>query len=178
MDAEFTRSMAATQKQNPNLTAEQLQMGRSIGEKIAKVGAFVFVPVAIVMVGLAIWLVGKIFDSKQTLGAAIMVAAYSYVPRVLESVLGGLQLLLLDPAQLTGRLKLTLGVGRFLDPDGSAMVLALLGRVDVFTIWVTILLGIGLSVTGKIPRSKAMTAAAIVWFIGAIPAVLGALRQG
>jgi hypothetical protein len=57
------------------------------------------------------------------------------------------------------------------------MMLAVLGRVDVFTIWITILLGIGLSVTGKIPRSKAMIAAALVWAIGALPAVLQALRS-
>jgi Yip1 domain len=177
MDAEFTRSMAATQKANPNVTAEQMAMGRSIGEKFAKVGAFIFVPIAIFLVGLVLWLVGKIFDAKQTFGAALMVAAYAYIPKVVEAVVGGVQLLLLDPAQLTGRLKLSLGVGRFLDPDGSPMMLALLGRVDVFTIWVTILLGIGLSVTGKIPRSKAMIAAAVVWFVGAVPAVLGALRQ-
>jgi hypothetical protein len=46
----------------------------------------------------------------------------------------------------------------------------------VFIIWTTVLLGIGLHVTGKIPKSKAMIAAFIVWALGALPAVLGALR--
>jgi hypothetical protein len=54
--------------------------------------------------------------------------------------------------------------------------LALLGRIDVFTIWVTILLAIGLSVTGKIPRSRAAIAAAVVWLVGALPSLLQALR--
>ena len=130
------------------------------------------------LTGLSVWLVGKLFDAKQTLGAAIMVASYSYVVRVVESAVGGIQLLLMDPASLNGRLKISLGVGRFFDPDAtSPILLALVGRVDVFTIWLTVLLGIGLSVTGKIPRSTAMIAAVIVWFVGAIPLVLTALRQ-
>jgi hypothetical protein len=57
------------------------------------------------------------------------------------------------------------------------MLLALLGRVDVFTIWVTVLLAIGLSVTGRISRSKAAIAAGIVWLVGALPGVLQATRR-
>jgi VanZ family protein len=107
-----------------------------------------------------------------------MVAAYAYVPRILENILNGVQGLLMDPASLDGRYRLSLGVGRFLDPNTtSPMLLALLGRVDVFTIWVTVLLAIGLAVTGKIPRSKAAIAAVLVWIIGALPAVLGAARS-
>lgn len=178
MDAEFARATAAAIKKNPNITAEQMAQFRGIGEKFGAVFIVIGIPVAIFLVGLVLWLVGKLVDAKQTFGAALMVAAYSYVPKVLDGVIGGIQGLLVDPATLTGRLKLSLGVGRFLDPDGSQMMLALLGRVDVFTIWVTILLGIGLSVTGKIPRSRAFVAAAIVWVVGAIPGVLGALRNG
>ena len=50
-------------------------------------------------------------------------------------------------------------------------------RVDVFTIWVTVLLAIGLSVTGKIPRQRAAIAAVIMWLVGALPTVLQAARQ-
>jgi hypothetical protein len=46
----------------------------------------------------------------------------------------------------------------------------------VFTIWVTVLLAIGLSVTGKIPRRRAAIAAGLVWLLGAVPLVLSALR--
>ena len=178
MDAEFARQAAIAMKKNPQVTAEQMQMGRSIGEKIAKVGAFVFVPLTILLVGLTLWVVGKFVDAKQTLSAAIMVAAYSYVPKVVASVVVGVQLLLMDPASLNSQYKISPGVARFLDPDStSPVLLALLGRVDVFTIWVTVLLGIGLAITGKIPRSKAMIAAVIVWCIGAVPTLLPALGQ-
>jgi hypothetical protein len=178
MDAEFTRATAAAMRKNPQVTAEMMAKGRAFGEGIARYGAIVFVPVGIFLTGLALWIVGKFFESKQALASAILVASYAFMPRVLEGVLTGIQGLLLDPATLNGRFKVSLGVGRFLDPDTtSPVLLALLGRVDVFTIWVTVLLAIGLAVTGRIPRSRAAVAAAIVWVLGALPALLGALRS-
>jgi hypothetical protein len=178
MDAEFTRTTAAAMRKNPQVTAEMMEKGRAIGEAIGKYGAVIFVPVGIFLTGLMLWIVGKFFDAKEPLADAIMVAAYSFTPRVLEAVLAGVQGLLLDPATMNGRFKLSLGLGRFLDPDtASPVLLALLGRVDVFTIWVTVLLVIGLSVTGRIPRARAAVAGVLMWVIGALPQLLGALRS-
>ena len=99
------------------------------------------------------------------------------MPRILEAVVHGLQGLFLDPAQLDGRFRVSLGVGRFLDPNTvSPILLGLVGRIDVFTIWVTVLLAIGLSVTGGITRARAFMAAPIIWAVGAIPVVFQALR--
>jgi len=179
MDAEFSRQTAAMMKKNPQLTADMMEKGRAIGETFAKIGAFIFVPIAIFLTGLALWVIGKFFDAKESLAAALMVASYAYVPRVVEGIINGVQGLLMDPASLDGRYRLSLGVARFLDPNTtSPVMLALLGRVDLITIWVTVLLAIGLSVTGRIPRSKAAVAGVLVWIAGALPAVLGALRQG
>ena len=117
-------------------------------------------------------------EARQAYRTALVVAAYSYVPKIVESVLQGAQGLFLDPAQLNGRYRLTLGVGRFFDPDStSQLLLAIVGRIDVFTIWVTILLAIGLSVTGGISRSRAFLAAPLIWAVGAVPSVLQALRS-
>jgi hypothetical protein len=178
MDAEFTRNMAAAMRKNPNLTPEMAEKGRAIGETFAKIGAFIFVPVGMFFVGLALWLCGKLVDARQTLAAAIMVAAYSFTPRVLETLVKAVQALFMDPASLNGQFRLSLSPARFLDPDtASALTIALLSRLDVFTIWVTVLLAIGLSVTGKIPRQRAAIAAGLVWLLGAVPLVLSALRS-
>ena len=56
------------------------------------------------------------------------------------------------------------------------MLLAITGRLDVFTIWVTVLLAIGLAVTGRITRAQAAIAGVIMWVLGALPGILGALR--
>lgn len=177
-DAEFARGMASAARKNPNLTPQAMEKMRSLSLTFAKIGAFVFMPVGIFLTGLVLWLVGKLFDARQTLGAAIMVASFAFVPRVVEAVVNGVQGLLMDPASLNGRYKLSLGIGRFFDPDtASPVLLALVGRLDLFTIWVTVLLAIGLAVTGKISRQKAAVAAALVWVIGALPLLLSALRS-
>jgi len=178
MDAEFMRGIAAAQKGNPNMTEAQIQTARSIGATFAKIGAWFIMPITIFFSALFIWVVGKFFGAKQTFGAAMMVASYAGITKVVGAIAGAIQLLLLDTSGMNGVLRLSLGVGRFFDPDtASPALIALVGRLDVFTIWMTILLGIGLAVTGKIPRTQAMIAAAIVWIIGAMPALLGALRQ-
>lgn len=172
-DAEFQRQATKMMEQNPQLTLEQIEKGRGVGEMITKVGAFLFMPLTVLLLGLMVLLAGKIFGAKLGFAAAAMIAAYSEVPRILEQVLVSVQAMLLDTDAMTSRAQLSLGASRFLDPDTtSAGMLALLQRVDPFTIWVTILLGIGIAVVGKVPREKGMLAAALLWLVGSVPALI------
>lgn len=177
-DAEFQRGAAAAMRKNPQLTEEQINSMRGFQEKFILIVPLIFVPIGIFLTALALWLIGKLFDAAETYRTAVVVTAYAFIPKILEVVVNAVQALMMDPSALTGRYAVSLGLGRFLNPDTSSpFLLALLGRVDVFTIWVTVLLAIGLSVTGKIPRARAAMAAACVWVIGALPALLGALRS-
>ena len=170
MDAEMSRALA---RQSQQLTEEQMQGVRRFSETMAKVGSFVFVPIGIFLTALMLWVCGKFVDAKQTLRQATMVTSFAFLPRVVVALVVAVQGLVLDPSTFDGRWRVSLGVGRFFDPDStSPALLAFLGRIDVFTIWVTVLLAIGLAVTGKIPRSRAAIAAAIVWVLGAVPLLL------
>ena len=170
MDAEMSRALA---RQSQQLTEEQMQGIRRFSETMAKVGAFAFVPVGIFLTGLMLWVCGKFVDAKQTLGQATMVTSFAFMPRIVEALVVAVQGLVLDPSTFDGRWRVSLGLGRFFDPDTtSPALLAFLGRIDVFTIWVTVLLAIGLAVTGRIPRARAAIAAAIVWVLGAVPLLL------
>jgi hypothetical protein len=176
-DAEFDRQMAIAMRNNPKISPDALERMREFGSRIGQVGAFVFVPIVVFCVGIAAWLTGKLFDAKQSLRAAMVVAAYAYVPRVVDGVSNAIQAVLVDPSHLDGRFRLTLGVGRFLDPDEtSPLLLAFVGRIDLITIWITVLIAIGLSVTGRIPLRRASMAAAIVWLVGGLPLIFQALR--
>lgn len=176
-DAEFERGMAVAMRDNPNIPPEAMERMRGFASRIGQVAVFVFMPIAMFGVALATWLAGKLVDAKQTFRAALVVAAYAFTPRILEGVINSIQGLLLDPTQLDGRFRISLGLGRFLDPDTtSPLLIALVGRIDVFTIWITVLIAIGLSVTGRIPRSRAGIAAAIVWLVGGLPLIIQAIR--
>ena len=178
MDAEFQRGAAAAMRKNPQLTEEQMATMKGFQEKFAPIFVLIFIPIGIFLTGTVLWLIGKLFDAVETFRTALVVAAYAFVPKIVEVILNTIQALVLDPSSLTSHYAVTLGVGRFLNPDTtSPFTMALLGRIDVFTIWVTILLAIGLSVTGKIPRARAYMAAACVWLIGALPGLLGAMRS-
>jgi hypothetical protein len=118
------------------------------------------------------WLVGKLFGSKQTFEAAIGVAAWAYMPRVLGAVIGGVQGLILDPAKLTGAAAISLSPARFFDPDSTnAVLMAVLTRFDLITIWVTVILAVGLYVTGKVSKEKAVIFGIVMWLLGMLPSL-------
>lgn len=176
MDAEFARNVAKNPRM-AQMTPDQLAAAKAIGEKIGRFAGWVFPPIVMLALGVVIWIVGKFVDAKESLNDAIAVAVFSYVPRLVEGVVNRVEGLFIDPSTINSRYSLTLGLGRFFDPDtASPILLGLIGRIDVFTIWVTVLIAIGLAVTGKIPRGRAAIAAAIVWLVGALPTLAGALN--
>jgi hypothetical protein len=177
LDADVARQGAAMLKSHPQITAEQLQKQREIGEKLGPFIIVIVISISAMLTGLVLWLVGKIFDSKQTASQGMMVATYAFFPKVLAFAAAALIAFLSNPDRLNGMTRLTVGLGAFLDPDKtSPVLLALLTRVDVFTLWETVLLAIGLHITGKVTKSNAYLAAAIVWVIGALPGLMHALN--
>jgi hypothetical protein len=59
-----------------------------------------------------------------------------------------------------------------MDPDTTNPLLyQLLGRLDLITIWVTVLLAIGLYVTGKVSKERAVVFGILIWIIGSLPAL-------
>ena len=133
-------------------------------------------PIFMLVGALVVWLVGKIFGSKQTYNAALVVAGWSYMPRVLGALIGGIQGLLMDPDNLKGQLSISLSPARFMDPDTSNQLLyQLMGRFDLITIWITVLLAIGLYVTGKVSKGSAATFGFLIWLVGSLPALRSAL---
>ena len=177
MDAEFNRGMQAALEKNPELTPEMMQQGRAIGEVGAKVGAFLGAPMAIALTGIVLFLVSRLFDATQSVRASILIAAYAFVPRMLQAILMPIQLQFANPENLDGMYRLSVGPARFLDPDtASALAVAVAGRLDLFVLWTTVLLAIGLVVIGRIPRAQAWMVAAMVWVVGAVPALWGAMN--
>lgn len=170
-DAEVARILAQAQEQNPNLNAEQLEQSRKGIEISLKYGPLLGIPMLLLALGLGVWLVGRLFSAELGYGGALMIASFSYLPRVLEAALVAVQALLMDVSAIRGRYQLSFGVGRFLDPDGNQGLLQLLGRVDVFTIWTTVLIALGFIYVGKLEKSKGYTAAVVVYVLGALPAL-------
>lgn len=180
IDAQIDKSIEKM-RAKPGVTAEQVASAESIARKSGDIGAYVSAPVgtavSILVTGLGLWLLGKLFDAKQSYSQAAMVATYANVPRVLGLLLSGVLAFFMPPERITSMTSITLSPARFLDPGASPLLGAALARLDLFTIWVTVLLAIGLSVTGGISRRSAGIVAFILWLLGGVLAVAGAARQ-
>ncbi|MEA3247568.1 MAG: YIP1 family protein [Gemmatimonadota bacterium] len=180
MEAQMSKAMAAAQASNPNLTSEQLQAGMAFQRKLFPVFLVAGAPIAILGLGLIVWVAGKGFGAAVTFGSSVMIASFAYVPRVIGGVATLAQgVLMKDVGTLTNPAQLSLSPARFFDPATTGgVLLALLTRFDIITIWVTVLIGVGLMAAGKLPKGKAAAAAITVWVLGAIFPVWGAIRGG
>lgn len=162
MDAEMAKAAAAMAAKNPNITADQIAAQQGMMEKFAVIGYVLFMPIGVVITAVLLWLASKAISASVAFAAAMMIATYSQFPRVIEMILNAIQGLVLPPESITSRFSVQLGPARFLGTDANPVLQTILGGLDLFTIWVTVLLAIGISVVARVPRSRAAIAAAIV----------------
>jgi len=171
-EAEMTRQMAASSQK---LTPEQAAAATTFGLKFAKYIAPVGIAFFMIVLGFIIWLVSKIFSAKTTLNQAFVVVAWAYFPRILGTIAVGVQGLFMDPTSLTSVQAVSLSPARFLDPATANPVLfQVLGRFDVTILWETVLLAIGIYVTGKISKNAAIWFGVTMFVLGLLPVI----RQG
>ena len=56
-----------------------------------------------------------------------------------------------------------------MDPaTANPLLYQLAGRFDLFTIWVTILLAVGVAVLGKVSKGRAAIFGVLIWFVGGL----------
>jgi len=177
MDVEIDRSMTQAMKANPQMTPEQVESAREIGRKFAPVGIIFTPPILVLVLGAVVWVGAKTAGGSVSYAQGATIATFAVFPRLVEMVSTAVQALLMDEGNITSRFSVSLGAGRFIDP-ANAVLLALLGRVDVFTLWVTVLIGVGLKAMARVSTAQAVGGAAVVWVIGALPTLWQALRAG
>ncbi len=170
-DAEWARGAAKMRAQNPNLTAEQLEQGKGMAQTFAIVGVFFSTFIGPLIAGVVLWLVAKMFGVRQSITAAITVAVFALFPLIIEGLVNAIQAAFLPEESITSRYSLSLGPARFLAGPASKMH-ALVGHIDLFTIWTAVLIAIGVRVTGNATRNQAIGVAVVMWIIGALPALL------
>lgn len=164
MDAEFARTAPAVLRANPNLTMEMLQRGKNIGFLAAMYGTVVLVPIMALLFAFVAWALAWLFDGRISWNAAMVIACYGLVPRVVQGIVLSMQGLLMDPASLVSRFSIEVGPGRLADPATvSPLVGALYDHTDLFVLWTTVLVTIGVATIGKIPKLRALAFGAAFW---------------
>ena len=176
-DAEFDRAMRrAAENGGRALPAEQMAQARTIQGYGMVGGSLVIVPILAFATGGGILLLARILGAAVGFAVSMVIATYSLYPGILRSLAMILQGLLMDAQD--GITRTAIGPARFLDPDTtSPALLAVLGRVELFALWGAVLIAIGLQAAGRVPAGKAWVAAAVVWLVGMVPQLLGALAR-
>jgi hypothetical protein len=177
MAGEIQKAMDAAAKSNPQISGDVAEKARGFMQTTFTIGAIVGVPIALLLIALLTWIVGKVLGGAISYGTALLIASFAFFPRVLESVVTSVQGIMLDTGKMTSHFQLQIGPARFLDPaTAPAWQLGLLGRVDLFTLWVTVLFAIGLVYAGKVPKGKMVLAGVVMWVVGSLPALYQALK--
>ena len=178
MDAQAEKAKAAMMAKNPQITEDQANLGLKIGSVAATVGTVVGTPILLLVLGVFVWLVGKLFGASVSAQQGVLIASLSFVPRMLGSLLALLLSFVMSTANLTNVAQLTLSPARFMPSTASVTALTLAARFDLTLLWATAIIAIGYVVIGKVSKGKAYGAAILLWVLGGCLGMLGALRAG
>jgi hypothetical protein len=185
---------AKMRRDNPQLTDEQVGVGRRMQEKFTSgwIGAgAVAVGQTLMVLGVALmlWLFAKPFGSGASYGQAATVTAFAFVPRLLATALSAALLLVTGAEHATTVESIGFSPARFLAADASPLLSAVLGRFDLFVLWTTALLGVGIALMGRpdrrpgssglqgtMTRGQGLAAAGAVWLAASLWAVFQAFK--
>jgi hypothetical protein len=166
------------EKSNQSLTEEQIQQQVNIGKTIAKfyplIGA-AFTPVIYLIVAGIFALGMMLIQAKTTFKKILSVVSWTFAAMgILSTIVMMASLMVrdeeglrnIDPTQPSGIVPTNLAV--FLASDASPVIKAIAGSLDVFSIWILILLSIGFAAIAgsrKITTGKAATVVFGFWLV-------------
>jgi hypothetical protein len=152
-----------------NMTPQQKEQAITVGAKIyqylgygvAAVGTlfYVFIVAVILM-----FLFDTILSAGIGLKRMMAIVAYGFLPLVIQTVLSMVVLFLKDPQDFNLQNPLMFNVGSYLSPESPAALRAVGGSLDLFSLWIMVLLAIGVSTAArKIGFGKALGTIVFPW---------------
>jgi len=106
-------------------------------------------------------------STQTTFKVSLAIVAFAWSPWLIHGLLSVLILFLKDPATVDLQNIVASNPGAFLSETSPKWLAALLGSIDIFSIWTLFLLAIGFSATNpkKLSVGKAFALAASGWII-------------
>lgn len=178
LDVEMQRAAAEMIAENPEITAGQLEQMSAMGRGLGVVGFALAFPMGVLVVALVTWGLTRAFGAAASFTTLLMVVTYAQLVHVPAYGLGLFQSLVLDLRRYDSIQDVSFSLARFLDqPEASLLAVDLAARVDLFTLWATALIAIGVHTVTDLPRARAWTVALLVWLLGSLPSLIGALMD-
>ncbi len=182
LDMEAT-IMNRLEKRNVELTEEQMNRALQQGQKFAYIGpaaSIVIIPLGMAILAgiflVTIRLVGGETNFPTTFSAML----HAYWPASLVSTVIAIPLLMRLGKVPQSALQTIVksNVGAFMAPDAPRWLRALGGSLDVFNVWIIVLMVLAFSTIGRISRGKAAVAVLLPWLIYLLVKVGGAALLG
>ncbi len=151
-------------EQRERIIEQQTKFGAISGYVGAFVGLIVFTLIAAALFkGLF-----SIMDATFPFKSGYAVTWYAMMPSVISGLLSLVVMFSKDPADFDLQNPLAFNLGAFLDKDTTPkFVHSLATSLDLFSIWLVVLLGIGYAAASKMKVSigKSITTVAVIWLI-------------
>ena len=178
LDAQMSRQMDAAMAKNPQFTPEMAAKSRAFGQMMAPISGVLAGVIGTFILALGVWLVGKLFGAQANLRHGMVIATLASFPKIIDLLIAAVQAMAMGTAGVTNMMTAGPSLARFAPEGASPVVVGLLSRLSIGTIWATILIAIGLHVIGRIDKGKAYGAAILLWLLGTGMAIFGAMRSG
>ena len=152
-----------------DMSAEEREMVEKFqGKGAAQIGTLIATPIAMfiyLFIAAALCLVlGKALGSLLSYGQALAIMAYAGLVALPQQVVGAL----LISAKKTAEIQM--GLGLFLSEEAmQSFGGRFLAGIDPFSVWWTVIIGLGLSIVGNLDRSRAYIGAivlSLIWIAG------------
>jgi uncharacterized membrane protein (DUF485 family) len=178
-EAQALKGMEAN-PQFKNMPADQKAQTMSMQRKFFAIFYIAGPFLILLLMGLFVWIFGKMFGAAVTFGFSVVIASLAYVPRLIGFVVTNvMSFTASDTSKFVNPSQVSVGPAFFFDPTTtSAVLLATLLRFDLLVIWSTVLIGIAYYAGGKAPKGKAIGGAVTLWLVASLFAIWGASRQG
>jgi len=181
--ARFLEQQLETNKQTQDLPADQreriLQTQVKFAEPLATVAAVAGTPVFMcVTAGVMVFIFGTLLGATVKFRQALGVVSYASLPHLLETAAFLLVLFIRDPAGFDLKNPAGFNIGFYLDPHAAPWLVSLGTSIDVFSIWVILLLATGMAAVSKKSWKSSLLAVAAPWAVYVIGKVLWAAILG
>jgi hypothetical protein len=155
------RLSAKAQARMDQVPPEQRERALNTGATITKGISFAFPVIAILfhlIVALVLWATFNfVLGAEARFGTSLAIVIYSRLPELIKLALVIISLVAgADPQSFNIENPAATNLGFFVDPSVHLALYKLASAVDVFSLWIVVLLGIGFSSVTKVKRGTAI----------------------
>ncbi|HUF51936.1 MAG TPA: YIP1 family protein [Longimicrobiales bacterium] len=170
------RASVAENPQAAEMMAGRLGTFMAIAGSIGQPIMYLFI---LTLTAILLWITGRFADVRIEFSRAMLIATYGGFIFLLAQTVALALIMVLGADSIDMVRSMSFGPLRFTGTtDMNKLVLAFIGRIDLFAIWQAAIWAIGLRTVYQLSTRRAAIIAAVVWLLLTIPNLVGLLLSG